>query len=72
MGKFILQRLQAALVTIWIATIAVTILIHLVPGDPVRIMYGSFQTTPEELEAMLGKTHARQLWDLAEEAKSLQ
>ena len=38
--------------TIWIATIAVTILIHLVPGDPVRIMYGSFQTTPEELEAI--------------------
>ncbi|WHZ34704.1 ABC transporter permease [Sagittula sp. MA-2] len=52
MGKFILQRLLAALVTIWIATIAVTILIHLVPGDPVRIMYGSFQTTPEELEAI--------------------
>ncbi|EAU47215.1 ABC transporter permease [Salipiger bermudensis] len=52
MGKFILQRLFAALVTIWIATIAVTILIHLVPGDPVRIMYGSFQTTPEELEAI--------------------
>ncbi len=52
MGKVILQRLLAALVTIWIATIAVTILIHLVPGDPVRIMYGSFQTTPEELEAI--------------------
>ena len=52
MGKFIVQRLLAALVTIWIATIAVTILIHLVPGDPVRIMYGSFQTTPEELEAI--------------------
>ena len=52
MGKFIVQRFLAALVTIWIATIAVTILIHLVPGDPVRIMYGSFQTTPEELEAI--------------------
>ncbi|MGR3805639.1 ABC transporter permease [Marinibacterium profundimaris] len=52
MGKFIVQRVLAALVTIWIATIAVTILIHLVPGDPVRIMYGSFQTTPEELEAI--------------------
>lgn len=52
MIKFILQRLLAALVTIWIATIAVTILIHLVPGDPVRIMYGSFQTTPEDLEAI--------------------
>ena len=27
-----------------------TLLIHVVPGDPVRIMYGSFQTTPEQLE----------------------
>ena len=52
MGRFIVQRLLAAAVTIWIATIAVTLLIHLVPGDPVRIMYGSFQTTPEELEAI--------------------
>jgi len=52
MARFITQRLLAALVTIWIATIAVTLLIHLVPGDPVRIMYGSFQTTPEELEAI--------------------
>ncbi len=52
MVRFVTQRLLAALVTIWIATIAVTLLIHVVPGDPVRIMYGSFQTTPEELEAI--------------------
>lgn len=52
MTSFILQRLLAALVTVWIATIAVTLLVHSVPGDPVRIMYGSFQTTPEELEAI--------------------
>ena len=52
MARFIVEALLAALVTIWIATIAVTLLIHLVPGDPVRIMYGSFQTTPEELEAI--------------------
>lgn len=52
MTGFIIQRLLAALVTVWIATIAVTLLVHAVPGDPVRIMYGSFQTTPEELEAI--------------------
>lgn len=52
MARYILQRLFAAAVTIWIATIAVTLLVHVVPGDPVRIMYGSFQTTPEELEAI--------------------
>jgi peptide/nickel transport system permease protein len=50
MLRFIAQRLVAALVTIWVATIAVTLLIHLVPGDPVRIMYSGFQTTPEQIE----------------------
>lgn len=50
MTAFILQRLLAALVTVWIATIAVTLLVHAVPGDPVEIMYGSFGTTPEQLE----------------------
>ncbi|MGY6548262.1 MAG: ABC transporter permease [Roseinatronobacter sp.] len=49
---FLAQRLFAALITIWIATIAVTLLIHLVPGDPVRIMFGGFQTTEAELEAI--------------------
>jgi len=51
MLRFIAQRLLAAAVTIWIATIAVTLLIHLVPGDPVRIMYATFQSTPEQIEA---------------------
>lgn len=51
MLRYIAQRLAAALVTIWIATIAVTLLIHLVPGDPVQIMYATFQSTPEQIEA---------------------
>ena len=52
MLRYIAKRLVAALVTIWIATIAVTLLIHAVPGDPVRIMYAKFQSTPEEIEAI--------------------
>ncbi|MCB1486984.1 MAG: ABC transporter permease [Bauldia sp.] len=37
--------------TIFVTTIAVTLLIHLVPGDPVQIMYAQSQgTTPEQLE----------------------
>lgn len=40
-------------VTILATTIAVTLLIHLVPGDPVQIMYAQSQgTTPEQLEAI--------------------
>lgn len=51
MGRYLLQRSFAALLTIWITTIAVSMLIHLVPGDPVQIMYAQSQgTTPEQLE----------------------
>ena len=52
MVRYIIQRVLAALVTIWITTIAVTLLIHAVPGDPVRIMYAKFQSTPEQIEAV--------------------
>lgn len=52
MARYILQRILAALVTVWITTIAVTLLIHAVPGDPVRIMYAKFQSTPEQIEAV--------------------
>jgi peptide/nickel transport system permease protein/oligopeptide transport system permease protein len=52
MGRYLIQRIMAAILTIWIATIAVTLLVHAVPGDPVRIMYAKFQTSPEQLEAI--------------------
>ncbi len=52
MIRYVIQRIFAALVTIWITTIAVTLLIHAVPGDPVRIMYAKFQSTPEQIEAV--------------------
>ena len=55
MLRFIIQRLIAAAVTIWITTIAVTLLIHAVPGDPVRIMYAKFQSTPEQIEAGIAR-----------------
>ncbi|MCZ7597341.1 MAG: ABC transporter permease [Gammaproteobacteria bacterium] len=45
------RRILAAVVTIFVTTIAVSMLIHLVPGDPVQIMYAQSQgTTPEQLE----------------------
>jgi len=52
MTRYLVQRLIAAAITIWVATIAVTLLIHAVPGDPVRIMYAKFQATPEQIEAI--------------------
>jgi peptide/nickel transport system permease protein len=51
MARFLLQRIITGLVTIFVTTIAVTFLIHLVPGDPVRTMYAQSQgTTPEQIE----------------------
>lgn len=51
MTRFLLQRIITGLVTIFVTTIAVTYLIHLVPGDPVRTMYAQSQgTTPEQIE----------------------
>ena len=52
MIRYVTQRVIAALVTVWVTTIAVTLLIHAVPGDPVRIMYAKFQSTPEQIEAV--------------------
>ena len=52
MTRYLVQRLLAAFLTIWVTTVIVTLLIHAVPGDPVRIMYAQFQATPEQIEAV--------------------
>lgn len=53
MASFLAGRLAMGLLTILVTTVAVTLLIHLVPGDPVQIMYAQSQgTTPEQLEAI--------------------
>ncbi|MFO1149898.1 MAG: ABC transporter permease [Alsobacter sp.] len=51
MWTFLGRRLGMGFLTIFVTTVAVTVLIHLVPGDPVQIMYAQSQgTTPEQLE----------------------
>jgi peptide/nickel transport system permease protein len=53
MARFLAGRLAMGLLTVWVTTVAVTLLIHLVPGDPVQIMYAQSQgTTPEQIEAI--------------------
>ncbi len=50
MTGYLIRRIVAALLTLWVTTIAVSMLIHAVPGDPVQIMYAQSQgTTPEQL-----------------------
>lgn len=51
MTGYLVRRILAAVITIWVTTVAVSMLIHLVPGDPVQIMYAQSQaTTPEQLD----------------------
>ena len=51
MARFLFERIIAAVLTIFVTTVAVSMLIHIVPGDPVKIMYAQSQgTTPEQLE----------------------
>lgn len=51
MTQYLIRRIFSAIVTIFVTTVAVSMLIHLVPGDPVQIMYAQSQgTTPEQLE----------------------
>ncbi|MGI9336147.1 MAG: ABC transporter permease [Gammaproteobacteria bacterium] len=52
MTRYLIQRLLAALLTIWVTSVIVTMLIHAVPGDPVRIMYAQWQASPEQIEAV--------------------
>jgi ABC-type dipeptide/oligopeptide/nickel transport system permease component len=53
MTRYLLGRITAAVITVFAVTIAVAMLIHIVPGDPVRIMFAQSQgTTPEQLEAI--------------------
>ena len=53
MWRFLGGRVAMGALTIFVTTVAVTLLIHLVPGDPVQIMYAQSQgTTPEQLEAI--------------------
>jgi ABC-type dipeptide/oligopeptide/nickel transport system permease component len=75
MWRFIGRRIAMAVLTIFVTTVAVTLLIHLVPGDPVQIMYAQSQaTTPEQIEqirASLGldrpiyEQYAAFVWRLA-------
>ncbi len=57
MGRYILQRLLAAIPVLLGVTIAVFSMLHLVPGDPLQMMLGEFQTSPEQLAILEAQLH---------------
>ena len=51
MIRFLITKFLLAFFTIFVTTILVTLLIHIVPGDPVQIMFAQSQgSTPEQIE----------------------
>lgn len=52
MGRFLIQRFLATIPVVLGVTIAVFAMLHLVPGDPVQMMLGEFQTSPEQIEKL--------------------
>lgn len=57
MGRYFLTRLLATIPVILGVTIAVFSMLHLVPGDPISIMLGEFQTSPEQIEQLKSRLH---------------
>jgi peptide/nickel transport system permease protein len=53
MVRYLVKRISAALVTLIVASLAVSMLIHVVPGDPVLVMMAqSVTATPEAMDEM--------------------
>ena len=51
MIRFLFTKFLLAFFTVFVTTILVTLLIHVVPGDPVQIMFAQSQgSTPEQIE----------------------
>jgi peptide/nickel transport system permease protein len=57
MGQYLLTRLLTTIPVILGVTIAVFSMLHLVPGDPVQMMLGEFQTSPAQIEQLRSQLH---------------
>ena len=52
MGRYLIQRLLSTIPVVLGVSIAVFAMLHLVPGDPIQMMLGEFQTSPEQIEKL--------------------
>jgi peptide/nickel transport system permease protein len=69
MRKYIVRRLLSIIPVLWLVSVIVFALIHLVPGDPVLVILGS-NAEPEQIELMrkrlgLDQNIVVQYWDWA-------
>ena len=52
MKRYILMRLAAAIPVVLGATVVVFLILHLTPGDPVRLILGHARASPERIEEL--------------------
>ena len=57
MYAYLAQRVLAAIPVLLGVSLLVFSMLHLVPGDPVRLMLSEFQTTPEQVERLRSQLH---------------
>lgn len=57
MGRYLIQRLLATVPVVLGVTVAVFSMLHVVPGDPVQMMLGEFQTSPEQVARLQAQLH---------------
>jgi peptide/nickel transport system permease protein len=55
--SYIAQRILAAVPVLLGVSLLVFSMLHLVPGDPVRLMLSEFQTTPDQIERLRSQLH---------------
>jgi peptide/nickel transport system permease protein len=57
LATYLLRRLIATVPVLFGVTVAVFAMLHLVPGDPVQMMLGEFQTSPEQVAQLQARLH---------------
>ena len=55
--RYLVKRLLAAIPVLFGVSVVVFSMLHLVPGDPVKMMLGEFQTSPEQIARLRAQLH---------------
>lgn len=57
MLRFLLSRIVSTVPVLFGVSLLVFMMLHLVPGDPVKMMLSEFQTTPQQVELLRSQLH---------------
>ena len=55
--RYLVKRLLAAIPVLFGVSVVVFAMLHLVPGDPVKMMLSEFQTSPEQIARLRAQLH---------------